>query len=220
MKISNLDSVESISHSIANEGGSTYSGIPADQNSDHHTSNRSLNLKKQPDLKLSKVTGRYPNIELVKIDLCVSIEFENCQIPSQKFYGNLDVIKEELQTNEIPKIKESNPVAISLLVKDEANLSQYKLAIREIAKILNYYLIKRVKQQLVKIPNQLLTTEFSATILHFRHEFLVEILVRGEIPFQTFNSSKCVRASDLLKYIKKLEKTRKKAFYEMRQCEY
>ena len=218
MKISALDSAESIPHSIAKEGNSAHKRILADSKSDNPSTKQSSKPKNFPKLKVSKVTGRYPYRELVKIDLCGSINYEHCRIPSQKFYGNLDEIKETLQKYNVPDFNESNPIAISLLVNEESNQLQYKLAIREITMILNFYLFKRIRLQLIKIPNQLLTTEFSANILHIRHESIMELLDQGEIPCQTSKNFQCVRSSDLYGYIKKLEKIREKAFFEMRQC--
>ena len=220
MKISALDSAESIPHSIAKTGDSAYKRALTVSKSKRPSPKKNSGPQKLPKLKVSKVTGRYPYDELVKISLCGSINYEHSRIPSQELVGNLDEIKEVLQKYKIPDFNENNPVAISLLVKDKANQPQYQLAIRDISMILNYYLIKRVRQQLEKIPNQLLTTEFSADLLHISQESLMELLNRGEIPFQMSKNFQSIRSSDLHEYIKKLSKIREQAFFEMRQCEY
>ena len=100
-----------------------------------------LDSKNQINLKISKDTGRFPYSELAKIDLCVRVNYENSEISSQEFRGNIDVIKNVFRRYELPAIKEKNPVAITLLVKDKENLPQFKLAIPEITQILYFYLL-------------------------------------------------------------------------------
>ena len=220
IKISALESVESVPHSIAKKGDSADKRTLTDSKRELPLPKFGSNPKKLPKLKVSKVTGRYPYRELVKIDLCGSINYEHSQLPSQEFLGNINEIKEVLQKYKFPDFNENDPVTISLIVKDEANQPQYEVAIREIAMILNYHLIKRVRLLLKKIPNQLLTTEFSANILNIRHESLMELLDQGEITFKKSKGSQCVRTSDLYEYINKLANIREEAFFEMRQCEY
>ena len=157
---------------------------------------------------------------MVKINICVSIDYENSQIPSQKLSGNIESIRNKLDSYDIPIIGEKKPVSVSSRVTDEANLPQNKSAINFIAKILNYHLFERIRPQLLKIPNQLLTTKFSAALLHICPESLLKLLDRGEIPFQTLKNSKCIQSINLLEYIKQLEQTREDAFFQMRQCEY
>ncbi len=219
-KISEFDSAESIPHSIAKKGDSAYKRTLTGLKSERPAPKFDLKSKNQPKLKVSKVTGRYPYCELAKIDLCISIVYEHSQIPSQEFLGNLDGIKDALQKYKFPDFNESNPVAISLFVRNRANQPQYEVAIRDIAMILNYHLTKRVRLLLMKIPNQLLTTEFSANILNMRHESLMELLDQGEISFKKSKGLQSVRSSDLCEYINKLGKIREEAFFEMRQCEY
>ena len=215
-----MDSVESVSHSNAKKGDSAYKRTLTDSKSERPLPMFGSNPKNLPKLKVSKVTGRYPYRELVKIDLCGSIYYEDSQIPSQEFLGNINEIKEVLQKYKFPDFNENDPVTISLIVKDEANQPQYEVAIREIAMILNYHLIKRVRLLLMNIPNQLLTTEFSANILNIQHESLMEILDQGEITFKISKGLKCVRSSDLCEYINQLAKVRKEVFFEMCQYEY
>ena len=214
-----IDSVEAHPHLISKKEDSASRRVVKKSKIDRLAPNRRLNSKNQPKLKISEDTGRFPYSELVKVDICVSINYENSQIPSQQFSGNIDTIKNVLRKYDIPNINESNPIAISLLVKDEANLPEFKVAIPEITKILYYYLFKRIRQQLKKIPNQLLTTEFSAAILYVRHEYLLEILEKGKIPSHRFENSNCVRSIDLHEYKKKMDESREAAFCELLQGE-
>ena len=219
MKISALDSVESRSHSIVKEGDSAYKGIVTDKNNDQLTPKQNLNLKKYPKLKVSKFNGRLPYSELVKVNLCVSIDYENCRIPSYKLFGNVETVRNELDLYDIPNINENQPIAISMQIDDEPNLPQYKIAITEITHILYYHLFERIRQQLPNIPNQLLTTEFSATVLCIHHDSLLELFEEGVLQNETFEKAKCVKSIDLFEYITKINASRESAFIELLQCE-
>ena len=214
-----LDSVKAVPQLISKEGGSASKGNAKVSKRSRISPNQRPNSNKQPKLKVSKFTGKFPYSELVKVNICVSINYENSRLPSQYFNGNIDTLKDVLRKYDIPNINESNPVAISLFVKEEANLPQFKEVIPEITKILYFYLLKRIRKLLQKIPNQLLITEFSAAILCIRHESFLEILEEGQIPSHRFENFKCVKSLDLHKYKKKIDEPREETFRELLQGE-
>ncbi len=214
-----INTVEAIPQLISKEDDPTSRGSAKALKRRSSSPDQRSNSKNRPKLKVSKATGRYPYSELLKVNICVGINYENSRLPGQFFSGNIDTMKDILRKYNIPNINESNPVAITLLVKDQANLPQFKVAISEITKILYYYLLKRIRKQLLKIPDQLLTTEFSAAILCIRHESFLEILEEGKIPSHRFGNFNCVKSIDLFKYKEKIDESREIAFQELLQGE-
>ena len=215
IRISALDSGEPSPHSIGNEGNSAYKGILTDSKNDLLTPKQILNPKKPPKLRVSKITGRIPYSELLKVDLNVKIDCENCQVQSQKLYGNVEKIRNDLDSYEIPKISENKPIAISMQVRDEANLPQYEIAISEITHILYFHLFESIRQQLPNNPNQLLSTEFSAMLLCIDHDSFLELLEEGALQYEKFEDFKCVKSIELFEYISKINESRESALNEI-----
>ena len=219
LKKSSLDSVEPSLRSIANEGNSANKRTLIESKIDNLTPEQSLKPKKLPKLKVSKISERLPYSELEKVDISITIDYKNCRLPSLKLYGNVETLRSDLDLYDIPKISEKNPIAISIQVRDEANLLQNETAILEITHILNFHLCERIRQQLPNIPNQLLSTEFSAMLLCIHHDSILELLEEGVLQYENFENVKCVKSIDLFEYLTKIYESRELALSELLQCE-
>ena len=179
-----------------------------------------LNSKVQTGITAVEFAGRPLYRELANIEICASINFINCRNRSEEFNGNVESIRNSIDSFDIPNISESNAVAITLQVNETKNSLQNESAISDITEILTYHLFERIRQQLPKIPNQLLTTEFSAAILCIPHESFMELLNKGEISSEVINDVMCVRSNNLYKYMKKVDKMREKVLTDLFQTGY
>ena len=172
-----------------------------------------LGTKNIPQNSKGEKSKTYKTKNNSKTKVTVGLNFDNGVIETQYLTGSVKYLVRLINKYKIPKTNINYPVNISISYNDDElrKLQTTYTPEPESADMLYFYFLKSVKNQLLNIPEQYVSTQLAANILNIRKISLLDRLKKGQIPTKKFENQKCIRSGDLFRFKEKIDKERSEA---------